>query len=480
MNKRMDAIGCCSGWLAALVVFLLTACSDDAGVSVGRKPVVEFQSTVSGPTTLPANCRERVSESFPQLAMDPIDPRRISALYFQDGTLAAVGASSGDAGRSWARAPVSDASHCAGGPEERQVLVNPLFAQGPDGRVYYGNSFGKVVAHTATDAAGGWSAGKSPGKESNEDGSENLNLLPDTVIPSRVQAVWTHMDYPAPPPFPVFTSTELRTAVSLDGATSFQAPQLAARSPLGHFIINSRLARTSDGAMLVCYDSVPALLLANAFTGARTSFEVRCTRSLDGVIWTEPVRAGVSQFLPLADLEGREPDGARPGEIALSAKFDLATGPDGVAILVHADLDDAGRGLIRMAKSTDNGISWTDSLPVIERSAPLFMPAAAIAQDGTLGLFWYDWTQDQPGDAGLSTTAWFAASYDGGEHWSEVPLSGPFDLRAAYDPDLRYDGGALGTYQDLAAGAGGFGAVFTVGPPLAVDGRTDVVFTSVR
>ena len=36
--------------------------------------------------------------------------------------------------------------------------------------------------------------------------------------------------------------------------------------------------------------------------------------------------------------------------------------------------------------------------------------------------------------------------------------------------------GALGAYQDLVAMSEGFGAVFTVGPPLATDGGTDVLF----
>ena len=34
----------------------------------------------------------------------------------------------------------------------------------------------------------------------------------------------------------------------------------------------------------------------------------------------------------------------------------------------------------------------------------------------------------------------------------------------------------IGVYQDLVAMPGGFGAAFTVGPPLALDGKTDVHF----
>lgn len=469
----------------ALLLALLGACAGlfcacdgaDAviGADGGDSPRLSWISVVSGPSALPEACRARQAESFPQLVAHPGEPGRLSAVYFQDGNLAAVGASSLDGGRSWWRAPVSDASACAGGPAERDRLFNPLFEAASDGWVYYGASHGRVSLHAAQDAAGLWIAGVEPGDIPVEDSAENLNLLSDPVQPGRVQALWTRYDYPAPEPFPVFTSSELWTAVSHDHGQTFGAAALAARAPLGSLVINGRLARSSDGGMLACYDTVPVALLANSFTVQRTEFSVYCTRSSDGEQWTAPAWAGTSVFLPLPDPEGRQTAGSDDEGIAYSAKFDLATGPDGLAALVHADLVE-GVGQIRLALSRDGGMVWGGSELVIERSAPAFMPAVAIDRHGGIGIFWYDWTGDSPGDDALSTDAWFAYSADAGLSWNIEHLAGPFNLRGAYDAELGYDGGALGAYQDLVALADGFGVLFTVGPPLAANGPTDVLF----
>lgn len=438
-----------------------------------------FSSTVSGDSALPETCKAKASEDFPQIVVHPIDPQILSVIYLQDGTRAAVGAASADGGASWWRAPILDASACSGGPAGRKRLLNPLLGSGADATVYYGNSSGHVVAHAALDAAGEWGSGVSPGQESDEDGSENLNLLGDATVPGKVTAFWTHFDYPLPPPYPVPQTTELRTAVSGDRGQTFSTPQTVVTSPPGRLIVNSRLARSSDGAMLACYDSVFIPDFVNNFTLERTTFDLHCIRSLDGQQWSAPAAAGTSIFLPLLDPEAQGIPGVDQ-PIAYSAKFDLATGPQGLAALVHADLDENGHGLLRLAQSADGGASWSEPVTVISREAAVFEPAVAIGPDGTLGLFWYDWSRDETGDAPLSTDAWFAYSADRGASWEIIHLAGPFDLRASYDAELQYDAGALGAYQDLVALADGFGVVFTVGPPLATDGLTDVRFVRLQ
>jgi hypothetical protein len=459
-----------------LLAMALGACESGAGIQVpataGSLPAI---STISGPSALPPACQERQSEDFPQLVVDPRDGEHLSAVYYQDGTRAAVGATSSDGGRTWRRAPVSAATACSGGPAARSSVFNPLLGQGIDGRVYYGASYGKTTIFAADDAAGAWNQGVSPG---NNDASENMNAIGDPWIAQKVHALWTHFE--SIPVVGLPAVSQLRTAISLDGARSFGAPTRVAAAAPGRIIINGRVVRASDAQLLACYDSIAAQDLPNAVTTTRTAFQVDCVRSADGLAWTAPVAAGDSVFLPLADPEGRTPAGADPAFVAGSAKFDLASGPDGLAIIVHADLDGDGTGRLQLMRSYDGGASWSGPLDAIVRPAAVFEPALAIGRDGTIGLFWYDWTSDVPGDEALSTDAWFAASRDGGMTWAVQHLAGPFDLRAAYQEGLAYDGGALGTYQDLAALSDGFGAAFTVGPPLAQDGKTDVVFARIR
>src|SRR5256885_2967861 len=50
----------------------------------------------------------------------------------------------------------------------------------------------------------------------------------------------------------------------------------------------------------------------------------------------------------------------------------------------------------------------------------------AVAGDGTVGVTWYDFRHDRPGDAALTTDYWFAYSRTGGRPWRRRHLGGPF------------------------------------------------------
>ena len=119
--------------------------------------------------------------------------------------------------------------------------------------------------------------------------------------PARVLAMWTHMEFVSTPVGSAPSSTELRIALSGDGARSFDAPRVVAPSPPGRLIINSRLARASDGMTLACYDSAALQDVPNQLLGVRTEFQVACMRSADGVAWSAPAPAGPSVYLPLPD-----------------------------------------------------------------------------------------------------------------------------------------------------------------------------------
>jgi hypothetical protein len=436
-----------------------------------------FNSSISGPSGLPDPCSAARSESQPQLVTHPDDPERLTAIYLQDGITAAVLATSRNGGATWERTPIAQATRCAGGPAERAVTVNPLLAGGPDGAAYFGNSWingtdqplaaNSVVAHNLADPAG-------PGVAPEPGSGQNLALLVDRTDPAVVNALWAHHDSVPTPLAAVPAQTALYAARSTDGAATFTPPVIAARPAAGNLIINVRLAEASDGALLALFDQVPADKLPNQLTGERTEFSVHATRSGDGgVTWSEPVAAGGNVYMPIPDPEG---SGGKAG----TYKFDLATGPAGLAVAVHADRGEDGRGRIVMSRSRDDGLTWSEPFDAIVRPAAVFMPAVAIDDSGTIALFWYDWAFDVPGDAALSTDAWMAASNDGGATWEITHLAGPFDLRGAYADGLSYDGTALGVYQDVVALRHGFGAAFTVGPPLASDGKTDVWFARLQ
>jgi hypothetical protein len=95
-----------------------------------------------------------------------------------------------------------------------------------------------------------------------------------------------------------------------------------------------------------------------------------------------------------------------------------------------------------------------------------FTPALAAGADGALRLSFYDFRNDAPGDAALTTDVWHARA----PGWEQVHVGGPFDMRLA--PVVLNDVLDVGLSMGLTAGGVAF--VQTVG-----DRTTDVFYTPV-
>jgi hypothetical protein len=98
-----------------------------------------------------------------------------------------------------------------------------------------------------------------------------------------------------------------------------------------------------------------------------------------------------------------------------------------------------------------------------------FMPAVSIADDGTIGVLYYDMRSDTPDPGSLLVDAWLATSKDGAT-WSERHVAGPIDL--AFAPVV--EGGLfVGDYHGLAHAGNGFVALIAQANRDAGD-RTDI------
>jgi hypothetical protein len=445
-----------------------------------------YASTISGPVDLPDACDGRRAELFPQLVTHPGSPRRLTAIYFQDGQQAAIGASSRSSGRRWTRTPVTSATACAGGPPEREQLVNPLLAGGPGGVAYYGNSwYGKreglfaydVTVHRSTAPGLGWTGGAAPNMGTSPvlpggPYAQNVGVVADPADPKIVHAVWAEFDQVPNPGTYAPITVRLKASTSADRGKTFSDPVTVAEPPPDRYLINARLQLAANGALLAFYDTAQKSELANA----TVQLEALSSRSNDGgQTWSEPVHVGDPIQFAFTD-----PDGDGGGAYG-SAKFDSATNGKHRAAVVWATPKEDGTSTIEITRSTDAGRSWSEPTTAISVPAHLIQPAVTIGRRGRTGLFWYDTRNDKANDGELTADAWFASSNRSGRKWQTRHLAGPFDLRASYDPEVvAYDGvQGIGVYQDLVTMPRGFGAAYTVGPPLAKDGVTDVEFTRI-
>jgi hypothetical protein len=91
---------------------------------------------------------------------------------------------------------------------------------------------------------------------------------------------------------------------------------------------------------------------------------------------------------------------------------------------------------------------------------------------GTVGVTYYDFTNDDPSGGPLDTDAWFTASQNGGLTFTprERLTDAPFDMRAA--PDAR--GFFVGDYEGLTWADGPFVPVFVLANAGDTANPTDV------
>src|SRR5207245_1471710 len=95
---------------------------------------------------------------------------------------------------------------------------------------------------------------------------------------------------------------------------------------------------------------------------------------------------------------------------------------------------------------------------------PAFVPSAAVMVGGMVGVSYYDLRKATPAQSGILTDAWLTlcrATCDDESNWTEIHISGPFDLQRA--PFGR--GFFLGDYEGVVGTANGFLLLHAVTEP---------------
>ena len=129
---------------------------------------------------------------------------------------------------------------------------------------------------------------------------------------------------------------------------------------------------------------------------------------------------------------------------------------------------------ILLARSTDGGLTW--GAPVVvdrtPRGVDAFTRDGRRRRPGRVAVSYYDFRNDRPGDAVLSTDFWVTHSHDGGMSFPDESrlTTTSFDMRTAPD--------ALGYFVGDYTGLDHFGTTFHPAWVAANDGnlanRTDV------
>ena len=426
-------------------------------------PPVVVPVRVTGKNPLPANCDVTVpsgtlfagAEVEPYIAVDPTNAERLVGVWQQNrwsngGAQALLTASSADGGRTWTASRAAF-SRCAGGADER--ASDPWVSIGADGVVYQaalvltGQSFATgstnaVLVARSLDGGSSWGPPVTVRRDGADVFSDKESITADRTDPRFAYVIWDRLNRSGGGPT-FFARTTDRGATweparsILDTAATEQT-------------INNQIVVTPDGALLGFYTWLQTTPPGNTTTAA-----LRVIRSTDkGASWEAPIEIAKQQSLGVRDPE----TGERVRDAAILGH--IAAGRNGQLAVVWQDARFSGgaRDGIAFSRSDDGGRSWSAPVRVnLAPSVPAFVPAVAIADDGTIGVTYYDFRNNTVSATTLPTDYWFARSGDGGATWAETHVAGPFDLLAA----PRANGLFLGDYMGLAAAGGEFVALFT-------------------
>jgi hypothetical protein len=455
-----------------LVTALLAAsvCAADASPS----PVV-----LTGPSPLahcpglPGTVTNFTAE--PHLAVNPTDGKNIVAAWQQDRSYGARGnvvTSSHDGGHTWHEVTVPGASTCT--PGQVGVADAWLTFDGA-GTVYLASLAGRPDAHgqvvagllvnRSSDGGLTWSE---PSMVTNFETFDDKPTI--TADPHQAGVVYATWDRPAgcgTDPCP----SQVHFARSTDGARTWSDPQVVVPRALRQH--NARVFVLPDGGLRLFYVESSPTAQPGPDGVAR---DLRVVASSDGgAHWSEPSTVlPFREFIP-ADAQGRQ----------FYAKFNEAVTADGRGNLYVATTENTSTAggdpsAVRLRVSTDGGTTWEPPQTLARPAGHSTLPSIAVNAHGRVAVTWYDFEDDQPGDAQWTLAYRATDGLVGTPNWPRRTLShfdalacGNFSVPGLPGPKLPW----IGEYFGLAALEGArFGTAYSVCAPAARVGLADVVF----
>jgi hypothetical protein len=443
------------------LVLALGVCLSLVAVSpaTARGVRVYGPKVISRDTPLPPSCDGLRHETDTMIAVDPQRPRHLVATWSQDGNRSNVTATSRNGGRSWRISTIPGISKCTGGVSDE--VVDPWVSIGRRGVAYFTTlpvSISGFSVNRSTNGGSSWSA------PANADPAAGLtDDLPSVLAhprrSRRAFLTWSRFTFSGG----AMTGGDVRFSRTRDGARTLSAPVVVHASPPGKFPLESRLALLPRGRLLDVFSEG----YTTPLTAPQRAF---ATRSADGGrSWSRPVPIATVPQDAILDPDTRKP------RYQFCCLFGVAKGGHDRVYVAYTKNAGTHSGRVLIAASRNGGRRWGRPHPVAAVAAQALEPAVAVAGDDTVGVTWYDFRNDKPGDVPLTTDYWFAYSRDGGRRWKRSHLAGPFDLKTSSRVTRP-----LGVYQGLAGLPHGFAATFIQAQPKASDGTEDVFFARVK
>jgi hypothetical protein len=412
-------------------------------------------------------------EQEPAFAVNPTDSANLVTAWIQDFEDAIVVGSSTDGGQTW-NTTLPKTAQCTGGSAQYgrgTSAFDPWLSFGPTpGAAGSSTAYLSATLDSATtpttyafvversdDGGRSWTDPVTVAEVTDPLNIDGGNILADPAHPGRAYAVWREGDHFAQTREQYLSRTD-------DGGRTWSTP---VSLPAGAEVLSGQLHLLPGGTLIDVFAQFTAPPPGSAPTGPTTLYSTRSTDG--GGTWSTPSQIAGADYSGLVN----------PGS---------AVAPDGTiyAAWEHANPGGAGYSIM-YSRSSDGGSSWLDpgvvatepGLPEeIGANSPLPAPAVAVADEGTVGVAFYDHRNNPPSVYPPRTTDyWLRYSRNLGSSWHERHLAGPFNQTTAPSLDTG-PFGFLGDYQGIAPTTGGFGLTFALAEPLATTPPTDIFYAS--
>jgi hypothetical protein len=429
------------------------------------------------------------------VAVNPTNPANVVAFWQQDrwndgGSHGNLAGYSFDGGMTWGHS-APRFTRCAGGAGlgtagDYQRGTDPWLSFSPNGRLHaitigFDNDTPRNAILAAFSDNGGvtWSTPRVLRFDNPRALGNNFNdketITADPQDPSLVYATWQRIVSPS----------ERSSQKAYENSASFYSEAYFTRSTNGGasweparaiFREHGALTQTIGNQVQVLPDGtlIDGFNLIHAATnrhGTRGN-NVALVRSTDkGLTWSDDIQ--VNRLLVDEVTDPETGHDVRTGDILPDWAVDPRNGNIYV-VWMDRRFNDADHDDILLARSRDGGLTW--DAPVVADHTPRGVDAFTAMVDvdatGRVAVSYYDFRNDVPGDAALSTDLWVTHSHDNGATFPDESRITPtsFDMRTAPD--------ALGYFVGDYTGLDHAGSVFHPTWVAANDGnlanRTDV------
>jgi hypothetical protein len=380
------------------------------------------------------------SEVEPHVAVNPANPDNLIAAWQQDrysdgGSQGLVTASSHNGGLTWTLNADTKSSLCTGGTTGNgggyERASDPWLGISPDGTAYLMSlsvdndptaggfvnaGFNAMLVMRSTDGGVTWSNPVTLRRDDNPNTLNDKNTLTaDPTDPDFVYAVWDRL---ASPP------GETPNPVAFENAIAFGGPTWFARTTDGGDTWEPAREIYDPGTLGQTIGNVIAVLpdgdLANVFTLIRGAsnrrdtrgFSIALIRSEDhGTTWPKKETV-IDDFFRgiVVDPDDNQP--VRTGDINPEVAVDPTSG---ALYVVWQDSRFGQRSGIAFSQSLDGGFTWSAPIKVNQTPTDVavgnqqaFTPMVDVSSDGTVGVSYYDFRNNEADPAVLGTDAFLA------------------------------------------------------------------------